>query len=87
MEAESVHSTQVAMVVSDDFVRFKIPTLDHFILTTGEEIWMSRGDSKATNSANVSCQRQLQLTGGQVPDLDSPVGSSTSKPLVVWLNC
>lgn len=43
VQRERVDAGEVAVVVANHAVAFEVPTLDHFVLAAGEEIWMARG--------------------------------------------
>ena len=78
----------MAVVVTDDLVRFEVPALDHFIFRTTEQVRVSFGKGQPADGGDVPGQRQLQRVRrpdaslGQVPNLDRPVGRTRSKHVV-----
>lgn len=86
MQSERINTTEVAMVVADNFVGLQIPALDHFVLTAREEVWMTRRHCEAAHGADVSGQRQAEGTRGQIPDLDSAVSRAAGEPFVAGLD-
>jgi len=73
------------MVMTDNLVGFQIPTLDHLVLGTGEEIWMTVRNGETTDGRDMTGQRQLQFSRCQIPDL----GISTVSlyiPMQTYLN-
>lgn len=50
-------------------VVLQIPTFDLLVFTAGEQVGATAADRHATDRADVSSQRELELPTGQVPDL------------------
>lgn len=81
---ERINTTEMTVVMANDFVLFEVPTFDHLILPTTEEIRMPIGDSEATNGGDVTCERELECTACRIPDFDYSISSTGGEPLVSW---
>lgn len=69
MEGQRIDARERAMVLPYDLVSLKVPTLDHFVLATGKEVWVPRRHGQASHRRDVAGERELELARSQVPDL------------------
>lgn len=72
--------------MSDHFVRLQIPTLDHLVLCTREQLRMPWRDGQPANSGDVTGKGEFERAGSEVPDLDRTIAGSGSEPLVTRLH-
>lgn len=69
MKINTKDARQMPVVMTNDLVCFEIPTLDHLVFSGREEIGMSRRDGDATDSVDVTCEREFEGARSEIPDL------------------
>lgn len=86
MDLHAVDSTEMSVIVPDDFVHFQVPAFDRFVLPTSKKIGMLLRKFEGSNSVDVASERYLELARGQVPKLYGPVCRPSRKVSVTGRN-
>src|SRR5271155_483192 len=77
----------MSVILSNDFILFQIPTLDHSVFAAGKQVWMSRRHRETTNRRDMPRERQSECSGCQVPDFDSTISCTRTKPFISGFHC
>lgn len=83
---EAINTTQVAVIASDDFVHFQIPTFYWLIFATRKKIRVSFGELNATNRVDMTSQRYFQLSWSQVPKLNCSIDTACREESITGRN-
>lgn len=86
VKGEGIDAAEVAVVVSNDFVRLEIPALDHFVFTAGEQIRVSGRHGEAADGADMPGQCKPEGARGKIPYLDRSVARATGEPFIPGLD-
>lgn len=86
VERHAVHRRQVSVIVPNDLVVLEIPALHLPVLAAGEQVRVARRHGEAADGADVTGQRELQLSTCQVPNLNNSISSTCREPLVARLH-
>mmetsp|Transcript_9728 Transcript_9728/g.39391 ORF Transcript_9728/g.39391 Transcript_9728/m.39391 type:complete len:365 (+) Transcript_9728:110-1204(+) len=82
VQRERVHAGEVTVVVADHLVVLQVPALDHLVEAAREHVGVPVAHRQAHHLLDVTRQRQLELPGGEVPDLNRAIRGSGREPLV-----
>ncbi|GIX61556.1 non-specific serine/threonine protein kinase [Babesia caballi] len=82
VQRQRVDPREVPVVAPDHLVLLNVPALDRVVLAAAEEVGVAVRDLEVPHRVDVPRQRQLQLAGGEVPDLDQAVRAARGEPLV-----
>ena len=69
MQIDIVDSRHVTMIMSNNLVLLKIPTLNCFVLSAGEEIRLTRTDHNPTNCTDMTRKSKFEMTASKIPNL------------------
>lgn len=71
MQVNIVDSRHVTMVVSNNLVLLKVPTLDRLVFTTRKEIGLARTNNDSTNCTDMACESEFKVAASEIPNLQN----------------